>query len=216
MKDTKPRHEWYINTIQLTQSKKELSNDQDSATKTTQNTSASNSDSTLTSKISSKKIGWSNLQYDLSNCRSNKEIELKDLVLLDSDSTNTLFCNRDYVKNIKKAKIPFEIQTNEGPLTVTQTCKIPFLVPHWFVEGAITKIISLADLSKNFIVTMDTAKEKTMVVHLKEKQVKFSQMLGGLYARNPKIKEIEYQNQKNKKMQNYLSTKIHSIYQRVN
>ena len=126
-----------------------MSNDQDSATNTTQNTSGSNSDSTLTSKTSSKRIGWSNLHYNLSNCRSNKEIELKDLVLLDIDSTNTIFCNRDYVKNIKKAKTPLEIKTNVGTLTVTQTCKIPFLGTYWFDEKAITNIIILADLSKN-------------------------------------------------------------------
>ena len=81
-----------------------MSNDQDSATNTTQNTSGSNSDSTLTSKTSSKIIGWLNLHYNQSNCRSNKEIELKDLVLLDSVSTNTIFSNRDYVENIKKPK----------------------------------------------------------------------------------------------------------------
>ena len=106
LKDTKPRHEWYINTIQLTQSKKEMSNDQDSATNTIQNTSGSNSDSALTSKTSSKRIVWSNLHYNLSNYRRNKGNELRDLVLLDSDSTNTIFCNRDYVKNIREAKIP--------------------------------------------------------------------------------------------------------------
>ena len=75
-----------------------------------------------------------------------------------------------------------------------QTCKIPVLGIYWFTEGAITNIISLADLSKNYRVTMDTAKEKTMIVHLKDKQVKFSQMPGGLYARNLKLKEKEYQN----------------------
>ena len=36
---------------------------------------------------------------------------------------------------------------------------------------------------------MNTTKEKTMIVYLKEKQVKFSQMPGGLYKRNPKLKE---------------------------
>ena len=58
---------------------------------------------------------------------------------------------------------------------MTQTYKIPFLGTHWFDEGAITNIISLADLSKNYRVMMDIAKEKTIRVHLKEKQEKFSQ-----------------------------------------
>ena len=115
-----------------------MPNDQDLATIITQNTSGSNSDSTLTSKASSKRTGWLNLHYNLSNCRSNKSMELKDLVLLDSDSTNTIFCNREYVKNIRKTKTPLEIQTNGGTLTVTQTCKIPFLGTHWFDKEAIT------------------------------------------------------------------------------
>ena len=165
------------------------------------------------SKTSSKRIGWSNLHYNLNNCRSNKEIELKDLVLLDSDSTNTIFCNRDHVENMKKAKIPLEIQTNGRTLTLTQTCKIPFLGTHWFVEGAITNIISLADLSKNYRVTMDTANEKTMIVHLKDRHVKFSQMPGGLYACNPKLKEKECQNQISKKIQNYSTVnKKYTVY----
>ena len=86
-----------------------------------------------------------------------------------------------------------------------QTCEIPFLGTHWFNEGAITNIISLADLNKKYKVTIDTAKEKTMIVHLKEKQVKFSEMRGGLYARNPKLNEKEHQNQISKKMHNHLA-----------
>ena len=59
---------------------------------------------------------------------------------------------------------------------------------------------------------MDTAKEKTMIVHLKQKQVKFSQMPGGLYARNPKLKEKDQQNQTSKRMQNYLTVKENTQY----
>ena len=159
LKDIKPKHEWYINKIQLTQTKRERSNDQDSATNKKQNTSGSNLDSTITSRSSSKRIGWSNLHYNLSNCRRNKGNVLKDLVLLDSDSTNTIFCNKDYVENVREAETPLEIQTNGGTLTVTQICEIQFLGIHWFNKGAVTNIISLADLSKNYRVTMDTAKE---------------------------------------------------------
>ena len=110
--------------------KKEISNDQDSGINTMQNTSGSNSDSTLASKSSLKRIGWSNLHYNLSNCRRNKGNELTYLVLLDSDSTNTIFWNRDYVKNIRKAETPLEIQTLGGTVMVMQTCKIPLLGTH--------------------------------------------------------------------------------------
>ena len=54
-------------------------------------------------------------------------MELKDLVLQHHNSTNTIFHNQEYVKSIRKAKTPLEIQTNGGTLSVTQTYKIPFL-----------------------------------------------------------------------------------------
>ena len=57
----------------------------------------------------------------------NNEEELRDLVLLDSDSTNTIFCNKEYVKNIQEAKKLLVIHKNGGTLTVTQTCNIPQL-----------------------------------------------------------------------------------------
>ena len=113
--------------------------------------------------------------------------DLEDLILLDSDSTNTIFCNEKYVTNIQEAKQPLEIQTNGGFMKVSKTCKIPLLGTHWFNEEAITNIISLADISEKYRVTMDTAEEKCMTVHLKDKEVKFPQLQGGLYGRRPEL-----------------------------
>ena len=59
---------------------------------------------------------------------------------------------------------------------------------------------------------MDTAKEKTMIVHLKEKQVKFSQMPGRLYIRNPKFKEKEHQNKISTSKQNCFTIKENTQY----
>ena len=51
-----------------------------------------------------------------------------------------------------------------------------------------------------------------MVVHLKDNQVKFSQMPGGLYAHNPKLKEKEHQNKKSKRIQNHLTVNKNKQY----
>ena len=59
---------------------------------------------------------------------------------------------------------------------------------------------------------MDTAKEKTMIVHLKDTQVKFSQMPGGLYVHNPKLKQKEHKNIKSTSMQNYLTVTENTQY----
>ena len=131
---------------------------------------------------------------------------MKDLVLLDSESTNTIFCNEAYVSNIREAKKPLEIHTNGGAMMVTKKCNIPHLGIHWFNEKTITKIISLADISNKCGVTMDTQKEKALIVHMDDKKMKFSQMPGGLYARKPKEDNNENINEdKNKQKQNYLT-----------
>ena len=212
LKDVKPRHEWYINTVQLTQTKILDLKEQDSDTASTRIMIDADTNSTITKKSSLKKMGWTNLHYNLSNCMKNNEEELRNLVLLDSDSTNTIFCNEEYVENIQEAMKPLEIHTNGGTLTVTQTCEIPHLGKHWFNKDAITNIISLADISKNHRVTMDTAKEKSMIVHLDDKQVKFYQIPGGLYARKPKINEDENRNTPNTCGQNYLTVTENKKY----
>ena len=174
-KDSKPKGIWFINTVQDTQTNKLSSNDNDSNTSAKKKSSEYNSDSTITSKSSYKKIGWSNLRLNLSNCNSDQLNIMKDLVLLDSDSTNTIFCNKSYVNNIKDAEHPLEIQTNGGTMIADQTCEITYAGNHWFHKEAITNIISLADISKQYKVTMDTNKGKSMIVHLNEQKVKFYQ-----------------------------------------
>ena len=58
---------------------------------------------------------------------------------------------------------------------------------HWFNPQEVTNIISLADISKNYRVTLDTKKEKAMIVLLKDKSVKFKELPGGLYGREPNV-----------------------------
>ena len=212
LKDKIPKEDWYINNVQLTQTNKPVKRDMDTETATTQNTFDTNTDSTISTKSTHKRIGWSNLHYNMSNCQTNKHKELRELVLLDSDSTNTIFCNENYVSNIQNAETPLEIQTNGGILTITQTCEIPHLGKHWFNKDAITNIISLADLSEKHRITMDTAKERSMTVHLNGKKVKFMQMPGGLYARNPNSKEQNNENKINKSDQNYLTVNENEEY----
>ena len=116
---------------------------------------------------------------------------MQDLISLDSDATNTIFCNESYVSNMKKAKHPLEIQTNGGTMTINQTCEIPYLGTHWFHKDAITTIISLADLSKQYRITMNTDIKKCMIVHLNQPKVKFCQLPGGFYACNPDLMKKE-------------------------
>ena len=123
---------------------------------------------------------------------------MKNLVLLDSNSTNIIFCNEQYIANIRQAEKSLEIHTDGGSMMVTQKFKIPHLGTHWFSRNAITNIISVTDISKMFRVTMDTKKEKAFIVHMDDKKVKFLQMLGDLHARKPDENSNSKENSNNK------------------
>ena len=135
-----------------------------------------------------KQIGWANMHFSFYQTN-----EMHDLVLLDSDSTNTIFCNSKYVSNIRNSTQPLVLKTSGGTITTTQICDIPFLGTHWYNKDAMTNIISLADIAKLYRVTMDTYKDKAIYVHLPDKIVKFPQLKGGLYARKPEYDANNYQ-----------------------
>ena len=62
---------------------------------------------------------------------------------------------------------------------------MPYLGTHWYNDKTITNIISLADIAKQYRVTMNTEYDKSFTVYLPDKIVKFPQLKGGLYRRNP-------------------------------
>ena len=125
-------------------------------------------------------VGWAGV-----HCSFLQETSLRDLILLDSDSTETIFCNAKYVKHIQNSNETLELGTNGGPLGSTMKCDVPHLGTHWFNPKWITNIISLAHMANHFPVTYDSGKEKAFLVHMPNKIVKFKQMNNGLYAMNP-------------------------------
>ena len=115
---------------------------------------------------------------------------MKDIILLDSDSTDSIFCNEKYVSNIRPSKEPLLMGTNGGGQLVSKyKCDVPYIGEAWFDSSSITNIISLADMAKAHRVTMDTDKEKTLNVHTKNQVLKFKQFPNGLYGMNPEAPE---------------------------
>lgn len=171
MKGKIPREEWAINKAQMMQQ--------------------NGSDDTKANSSSTKEndkdghVGWAGVHCSFAHGEN-----LKEFILLDSDSTDTVFCNSKYVTNIRDSNEVLRLNTNGGVLEVNKKCDVPHLGTHWFSDNAITNVISLAHMADKFRVTYDSDKEKAMIVHLPNKTVKFHQMKNGLYGRNPSHEDM--------------------------
>ena len=157
-KEKIPRDEWAINKAQ---SHAQAKNDEQSVAGTT-----TTNRSTQSVEKKDGHIGWAGI-----HCTFAQGVALKDLILLDSDSTDTIFCNPKYVKNIRQAESTLELGTNGGPLVSNQICDIPDLGKAWFNKDSIANIISLAHMISKYKVTYDSEKEKAFLVHMPNKIV---------------------------------------------
>ncbi len=94
------------------------------------------------------------------------ELDLRNVLLLDNQSTFDLCCNKKFASKIIKAENVLQMTSNGGNLKITKKCKIPgykYLV--WYRKKAITNIICLKNLIKCYRVTYDSKVNTTFVVH---------------------------------------------------
>jgi hypothetical protein len=76
-------------------------------------------------------------------------LDLRNVLLLDNQSTFDLCCNKMFAFKIIKAENALSMTSNGGGLKITEKCKIPgykYLV--WYSKKAITNIICLKNLIK--------------------------------------------------------------------
>jgi hypothetical protein len=98
--------------------------------------------------------------------RKSDELDLRNVLLLDNQSTFDLCCNKKFTSKITKATNALTMMSNGGCLRITKKCKIPgskYLA--WYSKKAITNIICLKNLIKCYRVTYDSKVDRTFVVH---------------------------------------------------
>ena len=93
------------------------------------------------------------------------KLDLKEVLLLDSQSTMDLFCNRALVENVNNSKTTMRLQSNGGHMIVKLTATVKGYHKNvWYSEKAITNIVALSNVIKQYRVTYDSDDLK-FVVH---------------------------------------------------
>jgi hypothetical protein len=83
------------------------------------------------------------------------DLALRDVILLESQSTMDLFCNKDYVTSTYATPDSCNLQSNGGTMLISQKATVAGLHQDvWYDPNAITNIIALHNLSKHSALPM--------------------------------------------------------------
>jgi hypothetical protein len=163
----KPKEEWAINKLK--------DKDQSHVNSGTQKTEAKTTDDNESKTASS--TGWSGAQIDFQFYQADV---MREWILLDNQSTASIFCNSDMVENIHEVEDELTLHTNGGTLSTKMKATVPGFGLVWYQPKAITNIFSFAEMEDKFPISY-IAKDKTFVVHLPNKDVKFKRSGNKLY-----------------------------------
>ena len=78
------------------------------------------------------------------------KLDLKQVILQDSQLTVCLFCNPDLVKGIRDANDTLMLKSNGGSMVIKRVADVDgFAEPVWYSKRAITNILSLANVTSD-------------------------------------------------------------------
>ena len=170
---TRPKSKWYMKTGQIYVVTSSQSTDNSSIS-----TSASSQQVNTIQETS--RDGWNGYHAQMTNIS-----EMKNMILLDNQSTDHVFCNSKLVTNIKKSYKALRLSTNGGPFICDKTATTSHAGEVYFNENGITNILSMSQLEKVKKITYDD-EQQTFWVHVSPtKSIPFSKTSFGLYALNP-------------------------------
>lgn len=91
------------------------------------------------------------------NIFTGKPIDMRNVILLDNESTMDLFCNKRFVTDIVKSKDSVKVTSNGGTLLVNHKASLPgYHKPVWYNKNAITNILALHNVKRQYRVTYDS------------------------------------------------------------
>lgn len=156
---------------------------------TTENTevataqTASTTPAATASSASSVSTGTTLVQYAVMMAQAEGNGIDPDWILLDSQSTISVFRNKHMLGNVRRSPHVVRAITNGGHQDSHMIGDFPNLGPVWFNERSIANILSLSEVRKVCKVTMDTSREACINVHRKDGSImRFVEHPSGLYV----------------------------------
>jgi hypothetical protein len=123
---------------------------------------------------------------------SNMKLDLKEVILLDSGSTIDLFCNSSMVMNTIKSPSTLKLKSNGGNMSVTRKASLPgYDRPVWFSSKAITNIIALCNIIRQYHVTYNSHKSMFVVHRENRPNMEFRMHESGLHYFDPRTVTLD-------------------------
>jgi hypothetical protein len=120
---------------------------------------------------------------------SSIKLDLKEVILLDSQSTIDLFCNTTLVSKNSKSRSSMRLKSNGGTMIVTRKATMEgYNKTVWFSTRSITNIIALRNLIDQYRVTYDSD-DLLFVVHRESESkpnMEFKMHTSGLHYYDPR------------------------------
>ena len=130
------------------------------------------------------------LNYGFCTTTSNG-MKLRNMILLDNQSTVDLFCNKSLVTHMWQDDHSMTVKGNGGTLSTNTKAYLKNYGNVWFDKRAITNILSLKNVREKFRVTYDSDGTNAFIVHKPSgDKLRFDMHEDGLYYHDPSNHQI--------------------------
>jgi hypothetical protein len=141
----KPKEEWAINKAQSHAQAQANTSDTSTVTSVNSNNPPS---SQASQQANVNQFGWTGAHMKLQFYQAS---EMRDWILLDNQSSVTVFCNPKMVENIRMSTNgSMHLATNGGSMVTNMKADLPKWEEVWFNEKAITNIFSYAEMADRY------------------------------------------------------------------
>jgi hypothetical protein len=146
------------------------------------------------------------------NVQKDHTLNMQNVILLDNESTMDLFCNESFVTGVMRSKHSVHVTGNGGTLVVKRKATLNgYHAKVWFHAKAITNILALANVKKQYRVTYDSGDDKGFVVHRSQHgmpDMRFELHKSGLHIYNPKQEQLTFLQTVQDKMEGFTKRQV--------